>query len=39
MWPEMKKVYDKTRHSQSLDSIKRINPNIKSMITTWMKIN
>ncbi|XP_022163806.1 KRAB-A domain-containing protein 2-like, partial [Myzus persicae] len=37
LWPELKIVHDKPRHSQSQGSVKRANQDIENMLTTWMQ--
>ena len=39
MWPEMKLVHGKPRHSQSQGSVERANQDIENMLATWMKDN
>lgn len=39
MWPRVKTVYGKARHSQSQGSVERANQDIESMIATWMETN
>ncbi|XP_008190170.1 uncharacterized protein LOC103311995 [Acyrthosiphon pisum] len=39
MWPEVKIVHGKARHSQSQGSVERANQDIESMIATWMETN
>ncbi|GBN53228.1 hypothetical protein AVEN_125682-1 [Araneus ventricosus] len=36
LWPEIKIVNGKPRHSQSQGSVERANQDIENMITTWM---
>jgi Integrase zinc binding domain len=37
MWPELKIVHGKPRHSQSQGSVERANQDIENMLTTWMQ--
>ncbi|VVC46293.1 Ribonuclease H-like domain,Integrase, catalytic core [Cinara cedri] len=37
MWPELKIVHGKPRHSQSQGTIERANQDIENMLTTWMQ--
>jgi hypothetical protein len=39
LWPELKNVHGKPRHSQSQGSVERANQNIENMLTAWMKDN
>ncbi|XP_071052347.1 KRAB-A domain-containing protein 2-like [Onthophagus taurus] len=39
MWPELKLVHGKPRHSQSQGSVERANQDIENMLTTWMQQN
>ena len=39
MWPELKIVPEKPRHSQSQGSVERANPDIERILTTWMQDN
>lgn len=39
MWPQVKIVHGKARHSQSQGSVERANQDIESMIATWMETN
>ena len=36
LWPELKIVHEKSRHSQSQGSVERANQDIKNMLTAWM---
>lgn len=37
LWPELKIVHGKPRHSQSQSSVERANQDIENMLTTWMQ--
>lgn len=37
MWPELKIVHGKPRHSQSQGSVERANQDVENMLTTWMQ--
>ncbi|KAF0726661.1 SCAN domain-containing protein 3-like [Aphis craccivora] len=37
MWPELKIVHGKPRHSQSQGSVERANQDIENMLITWMQ--
>lgn len=37
MWPELKIVHGKPRHSQSQGSVEQANQDIENMLTTWMQ--
>lgn len=37
LWPELKIVHGKPRHSQSQGSVERANQDIENMLTTWMQ--
>lgn len=39
MWPELKIVHGKPRHSQSQGSVERANQDIENMIATWLQDN
>lgn len=39
MWPELKIVHGKPRHSQSQGSVERANQDIENMLSGWMKDN
>ena len=39
LWPELKIVHGKPRHSQSQGSVERANQDIKNMLASWMKEN
>ena len=39
LWPELKIVHGKPRHSQSQGSVERANQDIENMISTYMKDN
>jgi hypothetical protein len=39
IWPELKIVHGKPRHSQSQGSVERANQDIENMLTTWMQDN
>lgn len=39
LWPELKIVHEKPRHSQSQGSVERANQDIENMIGSWMKDN
>jgi hypothetical protein len=39
MWPQVKIVHGKARHSQSQGSVERANQDIESMIAIWMETN
>lgn len=39
LWPELKIVHGKPRHSQSQGSVERANQDIENMIGSWMKDN
>lgn len=39
MWPELKLVHGKPRHSQSQGSVERANQDVQNMISTWMQTN
>lgn len=39
MWPELKIVHGKTRHSQSQGSVERANQAIENMLCTWLESN
>lgn len=39
MWPTLKIMHGKPRHSQSQDSVERANQDIKNMLITWMQTN
>jgi len=39
MWPELKIVHRKPRHSQSQGSIERANQDIENMLATWLTDN
>ncbi|KAF0702605.1 KRAB-A domain-containing protein 2-like, partial [Aphis craccivora] len=39
IWPQVKIVHGKARHSQSQGSVERANQDIESMIATWMQTN
>ncbi|XP_069611030.1 KRAB-A domain-containing protein 2-like [Ranitomeya imitator] len=39
MWPDMKIVHGKPRHSQSQGSMERANQDIENMLSTWMETN
>ncbi|XP_063290440.1 zinc finger protein 420-like [Pelobates fuscus] len=39
LWPEIKMVNGKPRHSQSQGSVERANQDIENMLTTWMADN
>ncbi|XP_008181050.1 KRAB-A domain-containing protein 2-like [Acyrthosiphon pisum] len=39
MWPELKIVQGKPRHSQSQGSVERANQDIENMIATWLQDN
>lgn len=39
MWPELKIVHGKPRHSQSQGSVERANQDVENMLTTWMQQN
>ncbi|XP_071055094.1 KRAB-A domain-containing protein 2-like [Onthophagus taurus] len=36
LWPELKLVHGKPRHSQSQGSVERANQDVENMLTTWM---
>ncbi|XP_015369695.1 PREDICTED: KRAB-A domain-containing protein 2-like [Diuraphis noxia] len=37
MWPELKIVHGKPRHSQSQGGVERANQDVENMLTTWMQ--
>jgi len=37
MWPELKIIHGKPRHSQSQGSVERGNQDVKNMLITWMQ--
>jgi hypothetical protein len=39
MWPELKIVHGKPRHSQSQGSVERANQDVQNMLITWMQTN
>ncbi|XP_043464212.1 uncharacterized protein LOC122503410 [Leptopilina heterotoma] len=39
MWPELKIVHGKPRHSQSQGSVERANQDIENMLAVWMREN
>jgi hypothetical protein len=39
LWPDLKIVYNKPRHSQSQGSVERANHDIQNMLASWMKDN
>lgn len=39
MWPDLKIVHGKPRHSQSQGSVERANRDIQDMLITWMQTN
>ena len=39
LWPELKIVHGKPRHSQSQGSVGRANDDIQNMLASWMKDN
>jgi len=39
MWPDVKIVHGKPRHSQSQESVERANQDIENMLGTWMETN
>lgn len=39
LWPNLKLVHGKPRHSQSQGSVERANQDVENMITTWMQDN
>ncbi|XP_069615885.1 KRAB-A domain-containing protein 2-like [Ranitomeya imitator] len=39
MWPDMKIVHGKPRHSQSQGSVERANQDIENMLSMWMETN
>jgi len=39
MWPDVKIVHGKPRHSQSQGSVERANQDIENMLGTWMETN
>jgi hypothetical protein len=39
MWPELKIVHGKPRHSQSQGSVERANQDIENMLATWLTDN
>uniref|UniRef100_A0A2S2PFF3 KRAB-A domain-containing protein 2 n=1 Tax=Schizaphis graminum TaxID=13262 RepID=A0A2S2PFF3_SCHGA len=39
MWPELKIVHGKPRHSQSQGSIERANQDIENILATWLQDN
>jgi transposase InsO family protein len=39
MWPGMKLVHGKPRHSQSQGSVERSNKDVQDMLVTWMSDN
>lgn len=39
MWPELKVIHGKPRHSQSQRSVKRANQDIEKMLFTWLESN
>jgi len=39
LWPEIKMVNGKPKHSQSQGSVERANQDIENMLTTWMADN
>ncbi|XP_023312526.1 KRAB-A domain-containing protein 2-like [Anoplophora glabripennis] len=39
LWPELKIVHGKPRHSQSQGSVERANQDIENMISSWLKDN
>lgn len=39
LWPELKIIHGKPRHSQSQGSVERANQDIENMITTWLQDN
>ncbi|XP_043475014.1 KRAB-A domain-containing protein 2-like [Leptopilina heterotoma] len=39
LWPELKIVHGKPRHSQSQGSVERANQDIENMLAVWMKDN
>ena len=39
MWDGLKIVHGKPRHSQSQESVERVNRDIKEMPTTWLQSN
>ncbi|XP_060859960.1 KRAB-A domain-containing protein 2-like [Metopolophium dirhodum] len=39
MWPGLKIVHGKQRHSQSQGSVERVNQDIENMIATWLQDN
>ncbi|XP_023212442.1 KRAB-A domain-containing protein 2-like [Centruroides sculpturatus] len=39
MWPDVKIVHGKARHSQSQGSVERANQDIENMLSTWMETN
>jgi Integrase zinc binding domain len=39
LWPDLKIVHGKPRHSQSQGSVERANQDIENMLTTWMQDN
>lgn len=39
MWPELKLVHGKPRHSQRQGSVERANQDVQNMMMKWMQIN
>ncbi|KAF0766708.1 KRAB-A domain-containing protein 2-like [Aphis craccivora] len=39
MWPELKIIHGKPRHSQSQGSIERANQDIENILATWLQDN
>ncbi|XP_060836383.1 KRAB-A domain-containing protein 2-like [Rhopalosiphum padi] len=39
MWPELKIIHGKPRHSQSQGSVERANQDIENILATWLKDN
>jgi len=39
MWPDVKIVHSKPRHSQSIGSVERANRDVEDMLATWMAQN
>lgn len=39
LWPELKIVHGKPRHSQNQGSVERANQDIENMLAVWMKDN
>ncbi|XP_067126039.1 KRAB-A domain-containing protein 2-like [Centruroides vittatus] len=39
MWPELKMVHGKPRHSQSQDLVEKCNQDVENMLSSWLETN